>query len=286
MIIVKLQGGIGNQLFQYSLGRHLAQQRQTPLKLDIRWYKKVANRFYALDRFHTDAALATDEDIQTLTGLGARVQDLLRPYYQRRFIREQSFAFDPQILACGSDVYLEGYWQSSNYFADSAALIRHDLQVKGKPNAKNQAVLRQIRATTAVALHVRRGDYVANRSTALYHGTCSPDYYRRAIATVAKRVANPHFFVFSDDPDWTRHNIPIDFPTTYVDHNGDAPHEDLRLMSQCQHFIIANSTFSWWGAWLADFPQKIVIYPKPWFNDSMQNSRDLCPKPWHAVPRA
>ncbi len=281
MIIIKLKGGLGNQLFQYSLGRHLAQRQQTDLKLDIRGYEGVPNRQYDLGHFNIVASMATLVDIQGVQlTLSHRLKNIIRPYYRRTSVGEQSFNFDPNILAAGPDAYLDGYWQSEHYFSDIADTIRHDLTLKTAPSSDNAEILKNITTTTAVSLHVRRGDYVSSQATNQFHGTCSLEYYQQAIRYIAQKVQQPHFYIFSDDPAWTQQHLKITYPTTYVTHNGTAAQEDLRLMSQCQHHIIANSTFSWWGAWLNPSVTKLVIAPKKWFNDDKINTQDLLPASW------
>ena len=141
-----------------------------------------------------------------------------------------------------------------------------------------------IQSSDAVAIHVRRGDYISNQNTTEFHGICSLDYYHKAIDEIISKVNDPHFFVFSDDPEWTQENLKIDAPTTYVAHNSsDKNYEDLRLMSLCNHFIIANSSFSWWGAWLSRNESKIVIAPSRWFQDIKYNDSDRLPEEWKRI---
>lgn len=153
--------------------------------------------------------------------------------------------------------------------------------MKYKSDVTNEQVAQNILSVNAVSLHVRRGDYVSNLTINQFHGTCSLEYYNQAIAQIAKKVETPHFFVFSDDPEWVKSNLKIDYSITIVDHNNaDKNYEDIRLMSLCKHHIIANSSFSWWGAWLCRNPNKIVIAPLKWFNDKSINTTDLIPDGW------
>ncbi len=137
---------------------------------------------------------------------------------------------------------------------------------------------------TAVSVHVRRGDYASNPETNRFHGTCSLEYYSDAFAVICDRVDNPTFFVFSDDPAWTRTNIRPPGKTVYVTHNGSAAVEDMRLMSHCVHHIIANSSFSWWAAWLSSSENKIVVSPEQWLATGSAPVKDLIPKEWIRVP--
>ncbi|MBT9150861.1 MAG: O-antigen biosynthesis glycosyltransferase WbnK [candidate division WS2 bacterium] len=135
-----------------------------------------------------------------------------------------------------------------------------------------------------MSLHIRRGDYVFNLHTNQFHGTCDLDYYFRCVEYLTTKVKNPHFFIFSDEPEWARNNLKLSYPTTLVDHNeADKNYEDLRLMSQCKYHIIANSTFSWWGAWLSQNPEKIVFAPKRWLKSDDYNPKDLMPDKWIKV---
>ena len=138
-----------------------------------------------------------------------------------------------------------------------------------------------ISQTNSVSLHIRRGDYVSNQKTNQTHGTCDLDYYQRCITEIEKEVENPYFFVFSDEIEWVKENLKINHPAEYVDQNtGDKSYEDMRLMSQCKHNVIANSSFSWWGAWLNSYPDKIVFAPKRWFASDKHNTKDLIPEGW------
>jgi hypothetical protein len=281
MIITQLKGGLGNQLFQYALGRSLAQKYNVPLRLDTSWFGIVPNRQYDLGNFAISGTVATPEEIDQVKGsLITRLADRMKPYYRRTSITEQAFQFDPHILSAGPNTYLDGYWQSEKYFKDIAPLIRNEFTVTAQPTGKNKELLQQIQETTAVSLHVRRGDYVANKSFNNFHGTSPIEYYEAAVAHIASKVKKPHFYIFSDDPSWTKEHLIFDYPMTFVTGNDKAAQEDLRLMSNCQHFIVANSTFSWWGAWLASSPKKSIIAPKVWFKAKPNDEIDLIPKDW------
>lgn len=286
MIVVRLCGGLGNQFFQYAAGRRLAHARQTDLVLDLSWYHNTPSsntpRVYELDHYNIQARLPVGMELFWCSLHQGRVLGRL-PFFPRRWRhrRERAFEFDPAVLALPDNVYLDGYWQSHKYFADVADLIRHEL-VPWVPMGKaDQAVARQMGASEdAVSLHVRRGDYVSNPATAKVHGVCGPQYYAQAIAYLAGRLHQPHFFVFSDDMAWAREHLAIPGAVTYVDHNdADTAYQDMRLMSLCRHHIIANSSFSWWGAWLSAQAGQTVVAPRVWFADQ-RNTRDLAPEQW------
>lgn len=291
MIVVRLTGGLGNQLFQYAAGQRLAQVRSAELKLDLTGlgnpdYRTV--RHYELAPFNVMQSFATEEDIAKLTrpysGLLPRLFHRITRKGERRpmsYIKEPHYHFDPRILDLPDGVYLDGYWQSERYFADTTELIRKEVTFREPPSGRNAELAREIAECQAVSLHVRRGDYVTNEITHRTHGTCGLDYYDNAVSYIAERVKQPVFFIFSDDPLWVRENIKLNHPVRIVDHN-DPGHcyEDLRLMSLCRHHIIANSSFSWWSAWLNPRQDKTVIAPKRWFNDYHADTSDLCPAGW------
>ena len=285
-IIVKLRGGLGNQMFQYAVGRHLSQITKAALKLDITSLKNDPKRDYSLDCFNITENFATDEEIKWFKKYQRKPGKIwfLRNRLladETKYAQERQFHFDQKILQLKQPVYLDGYWQTEKYFKDIEHIIRKEVIVKTPLQGENAEVAEEIVATTSVAMHIRRGDYVTNRETNEYHGTCGLDYYRKAIEIISKKVNNPHFFIFSDDHKWAKDNIVLEYPATYVEHNNaDKNYEDLRLMNLCKHQIIANSSFSWWGAWLNPNKEKIVIAPKRWFQTPKMDTRDLLPDSW------
>jgi hypothetical protein len=285
-------GGIGNQMFQYAAARRLAHVHNVPLKLDLNWFddcKADSPRPYELHVYAITALFASKEEIRGLTmsdasrwrSLFMRFAGPANPYRWRAYVRERHFHFDPDILKLQDDVYLDGYWQSEKYFKDIEDIIRQEFTVKGEPDARNRQTADMIKGSEAVSIHVRRGDYVTNPSTGKYHGICSLDYYRKAMAMIASRVKDSQFIAFSDDPAWVKDNLTSVYPLTCIDFNGpDRANMDMHLMSLCKHHIIANSSFSWWGAWLCTNPDKIIIAPKKWFNNQDINTTDLMPEKW------
>jgi hypothetical protein len=185
---------------------------------------------------------------------------------------------------------LIGYWQSEKYFKEIEPIIRQEFTLRTEPSAQTQHTARAIRASSSVFLHIRRGDYVGEPKTNKIHGACSMQYYQNAAAHIARAVRRPHFFVFSDEPLWVRENLKLPFTMTIVDHNppGDshAPgceHEDMWLMTLCRHAILANSSFSWWGAWLNPERDRIVIRPQRWAQDTKFEPQDLIPDSWITI---
>jgi len=291
MIIVKVYGGLGNQMFQYAFGRALSLRNKTSLKLDIRALTKAGARAYALHHFLIQEDFAAPEELARFDGvykMGRHpwLDRIAQPFRKRTgHIRlvERYFHFSPHVLAVPADenMYALGAWQSERYFADVGDMLSQDFTFRRPPQGKNLALAEKIQRVNAVSVHVRRGDYANDPKYTRTHGLIGLEYYRRAISLMRERVAEPHFFVFSDDPEWAMQNLSVDDAVDYVAHNGvEGAHDDLRLMSKCKHHIIANSTFSWWGAWLARNPDQIVVGPKRWFADNPANTADILPAAW------
>jgi hypothetical protein len=179
---------------------------------------------------------------------------------------------------------LAGYWQSERYFSDIGDVIRQDFTLVAPMVPRRLEIRRRIRDCNAVSVHVRRGDYASDPAISQSHGTCPPEWYHQTMTRMAGAIENPTFVVFSDDPAWARANLPPSRPMIFVDPGRDGRDaEDIRLMSDCRHHIIANSTFSWWGAWLNPRPDKKVIAPARWFNRAQHDTRDLIPPGWERV---
>ena len=289
IIITRLIGGLGNQLFQYAVARRLAEIHQTELKIDISGFETYKLHKYSLWAFNIQENFASQEEVaalmvrrQGIVGRAIRRALGRPPKLAKTHIKEKnSFYFDPEILNLQNYVYLDGYWQSEKYFANIEDIIRQEFTIKTPQMDKNKELAELIVSCEAVSIHIRRGDYVSNNNTNKKHGICKLDYYFRCLEYITNAIDHPHFFVFSDEPQWACDNLKLTYPTTIVDYNGvDKNYEDIRLMSQCKYNIIANSTFSWWAAWLNKNPDKIVIAPKKWFNDSSINTNDLIPDSW------
>ena len=288
MIIVALKGGLGNQLFQYALGRHLAIKNSDALKLDLTALQdaeQIGNihRDYRLSEFMIQADVANKADIEKLKpkpSLLSKISVKIR----NRLIGDPTVIYNPKFLEQTDDIYLDGYWQSPLYFESIRDTLLKEL-VMIKPLSKPAAgFLEQIKNNTSIALHVRRGDYIKNPQVQREFGPCSLSYYKNAIQEMEKDVKNPTYFVFSDDLLWVKKNLPVGERAVFVEGEGMTDVEDLVLMSMCQHNIIANSSFSWWGAWLNQNPGKIVIAPTPWF-DRQPYDKNLIPESWIQIPK-
>ena len=291
MVIVRLNGGLGNQMFQYALGRSVALKYGVPLRFDLQALAVDTKRTFSLPVWRIKGQIASRSDI-----LRMRVRNKLsnklfahRPYYRHPVIIERDFTFDPNVLAAPRECWLIGYWQSEKYFCNIAEQIRAEFSPASNLSAESLEIERKIMAMQgrSVFLHIRRGDYAHDPHTTQAHGNCSLEYYQRAASLISEQVTDPCFFVFSDEPEWARENLHLPFCTTVVSHNrpGNAcevgtEHEDLWLMSRCRHAILANSSFSWWGAWLNAEQSRIVVAPKQWFGTLTCDTRDLIPSEW------
>lgn len=288
MIIVCLKGGLGNQLFQYAFARNLAFIHSAALKLDISDFGTNPDRQYALAPFNIQQNFATPQEIQNLTdprqsAAGKWLYGLFHNHPKKAdsYIKVRSPYFNPKLLKLPDNVYIDGYFQSEKYFINIADIIRSEFTVKNELAGKNKDIAETMQNTQSVSIHIRRGDYVTDPGTNQTHGTCSPDYYYRCIEQVNQKIKHPRFFIFSDDINWCRSNLKVPHAADYIGHNRpDKDYEDLRLMSFCRHHIIANSSFSWWGAWLAANKDKMVFAPKKWFADKIFNIDDIIPAGW------
>lgn len=292
MIIVQLIGGLGNQMFQYAAGRSLALHLETELKLDITQFQKIRGitpREYSLCHFRIKENFASRQDLQCarMSSTGVRnffvnIRCSLTGNKQISYKKEpRHFIFDRDFFRYPDNSYLEGYWQSEKYFKDIEDLIRREFTLKKELDTSNAQVAENILDSNAVSVHIRRGDYVANPAVFNYLGVCSLEYYQKAIECIAKKISDPHFYIFSDDTAWVKQNLVINYPHTHVIINqGKSDFLDLWLMSLCRHHIIANSSFSWWGAWLGTNADKITIAPSRWANIPSGDVYDIIPDGW------
>lgn len=290
MIISQLFGGLGNQMFQYAAGRALAIARKTSLKLDVsRLFSESHHQGFQLpDIFRGDFDIATSSDVVNTIGPLRSYpkfqyflsKPIARPLRGSNYIVEPCYQYWAGLRAVPTQSFLSGYWQSERYFSDIATLIREDFTFKIPLTDLNAEIADRISSGNSVSLHVRRGDYVSSQAAAAHHGLCSISYYQNAIGALLHKVGPAIVYIFSDDPKWVRENLMVKEPCVYVDHNqGPASYIDMQLMSMCKHHIIANSSFSWWGAWLNPDHSKTVVAPKKWFAKTIP-THDLLPANW------
>lgn len=275
-VVTRLIGGLGNQMFQYAVGRHLALRRGTCLDLDLSWFDNAlpgeTPRTYGLAPYGVEAGLDGWDLVRRRPaaryGIGGRLMRRLGLEMGKVMIDREA-GFRPAVLDAPDGTLLIGHWQTERYFAAIAPTIRDELTLRHAPAGRNADLLAEIRAGEAVSVHVRRGDFVTSAATTRAHGAPQPGYHRAAIAQIAARSGDTlRAYVFSDDPDWCAAHLDLGVPATVVAHNGDeAPHEDLRLMAACRHHVLANSSFSWWGAWLHPQLGGVVVAPRRWVVD-------------------
>lgn len=288
MIVVKLQGGLGNQMFQYALGRALSLKKNTELLFDISSFTTDPLRTYSLSLFAIDGNIATESQIKVFkknkrkTGKLSFFHNLFIANW-KKYVSERMFHFDSEVFTVSKNAYLDGYWNTEKYFRDIRETLLTDFTLKNSLSGKNKEIADKISTSNSVSIHIRRGDYAHDIKTKTTHGLLSSEYYTKGCDYIAKNVTDPILFIFSDDIAWVKNNLSFPFQANYIDWNAEnRAYEDMRLMSLCKHHIIANSTFSWWGAWLSTNPNKIVIGPKKWFNQVKQNvdTKDLLPESW------
>jgi hypothetical protein len=283
-VIVGLSGGLGNQLFQYATGRALSLKLGVDLVLDTSWFEGRTDRLYALDPFSIEAQTYSGPTI--LSSFLKRLEcRLARRWANKRFgtpiYREPHFQFDTTFPLLDSPVYLEGFWQSEQYFLKYKEAITKELRIKSNVSKAYHSLEKNIQSTDAICVHIRRGDYVTNPIALKMHGLCSLDYVYQGVKEASLGLTNPHCFIFSDDLSWVRKNLLLNFPMTLVDvASSNEAHIDLALMQQCKNFVIANSSLSWWGAWLAPYHAKRIIAPLKWFAGDQKDTKDLIPSQW------
>lgn len=333
MIIIQLCCGLGNQMFQYALGRQLAEQKNTELRFDISWwdqqrrYQDGQDWTITLFEFDTVGKIATTDDLESVLRYPRfsrwmrRTQDIIRspkpnlvklnldyiPRFAPRlaatrfnYYREVRGSpssesstwphrrrFSQRLFDIPDNAYLDGYWQTPKYFSGISETLRTELSVPDPLPGKNAEVAANIEAeSSSVAVHVRRGDQTEQGSDSDPMGNALPlTYQQQAAEYVGQQVDNPVFFIFSDDPDWVRRNFEINYPVQTVSNNDETTDFlDIELMRRCDHHVIANSTFSWWGAWLNSSTDKIVVAPTPWKKYGYPNGIvldwDLIPESW------
>lgn len=283
IFIIKFNGGLGNQMFQWAFARALEAKTGVKTLFDMSFFEKKYARPYELDIFNVP-----DKSVKNvLTKLHLAAMWKLRKklhgknFFGLNFYCEPHFQYDENLFNVKPATYIEGFFQSEKYFVDIKDKICADFQFNNQPDEENQKLIEKIGATNSISLHIRRGDYVQKKRYQNLYANCSLDYYKRGVEHISKNVKNPVLFIFSDDIEWVKENLNLPYESVYVSHNpGAKSYEDMRLMSLCKHNVIANSSFSWWGAWLNNNENKIVIAPQKWFNDENIVQADVIPQSW------
>lgn len=292
MIVTRLIGGLGNQMFQYAVGRAISYRYGDKFKIDISGFNYYKLRDFRLDVFNIKGNFATQKDIEMLIPRKTQLSEwmlyraklMMLPDYKKPYVSQKVHSFDPDIVKIKKNAYLNGYWQSELYFVDVADIIRNDFTLKEDLDEQNINIQEEIINSNSVSMHIRRGDYVSNPKTRKTHGALSLDYYNSALEMMTQKANNPVIYVFSDDIPWVQDNLKTELPLRFMNHNdSDHDYKDLLLMRACKHHIIANSSFSWWGAWLSEYAGKIVIAPRQWFSPAVMKRRgriDIIPQDW------
>ena len=286
-VIIKLDGRMGNQMFQWAFGRALEERKgRTPIFDDSRETLKLGCFKLSKDIKTINKPLWNKilRKIIIFRNLRNKVTDLkiLAPHYSEKY----TGGYQPELFEVTPPACISGYFQTEKYFLDVRDKLLKDFEIKGKISIQNQLMLEKIKFVNSVSVHFRRGDYTKARVEKLF-GMCSENYYKKAIDTIAKQTQKPiTLFIFSDDINWVKNNVKFDYETIYVDINsGKQGVFDLDLMKNCKHNVIANSSFSWWGAWLNENPDKIVVAPTPWHDSDTINSGDIVPDNWIRIPK-
>jgi hypothetical protein len=297
MVLIYLKGGLGNQMFEYAAGKALATHLNVPFKIDKSYYDnkeyidESLNNFFNIAGFRdilnnnfeiTAETAATEEVKQFRPGFIGKVIDRLTPRYSRKVYREKFTINDKYFYRLKKNVLLNGYFQSEKYFKPYADIVRKELSFKPLIKDRNKELASKILEGTSVSVHVRRGDYVNNAETTKVITSLDLEYYFDSKKHLEKTLQKPiNYFVFSDDIEWVKTKFTSFADVTYVDKSfGNSDVDDMYLMSCCKHNIIANSSFSWWAAWLNSNSNKIVIAPKKWFNVANLTANDLVPDNW------
>lgn len=276
MILVKLSGGLGNQMFQYAAARALAFKYQTKLVIDTSMfaieYEKVDKREFGLNVFSNIKPVFSTKFLTSSFYMPSRYDNDIRKLLgckPRKVFAETKYSFNEEFVNIKPPVLLDGYWQCEKYFKEFETIIRNDLQFKSfDSNDQNVAIRNEILANQSVSVHVRRGDYVKYGTSNMFYGICDIPYYKKAIQLLLQKRNNLTFYFFSEDPEWVLENLMESGLNAIIVNGNTGVHswKDMYLMSLCKHHILANSSFSWWGAWLNQNPEKLVVAPSKWYN--------------------
>lgn len=274
MKIVRVIGGLGNQMFQYAFYLALC-KRYKNVKLDTSAYKHYKLHDYQIEDIFNLIQLKHANKLEV---------SLFRFNKNWNIIKEDTF-YHPEVMDIKGFRYYSGYWNSENYFSDVINNVRISFRFKNKLSDKNQEIVNEIENTNSVSIHIRRGDYVNSEvNQKIYGNICTLEYYKKAVKKIEEYVQNPNYFIFSNDIEWCKDNLEINNSKFINWNSGKENYIDMQLMSLCKNNIIANSSFSWWGAWLNENKNKIVISPSKFFNEILpSNMNTLIPSDWFKI---
>ena len=282
MIVVKLAGGLGNQMFQYALGRINSIKYDKKLLLDLS---------FLLDRNQGDNFTYRNYDLDIFK---LNVETIKETQPNESFIPISEPGHHPlnlqflnlyDYVPTNKNIYISGYFQKHEYVKDMKSNLLSDFQLVEELDEKAQKLQSSIVSTNSVCVNIRRADYVTNKNMTAFHGVYGKKYVDDGMSIINKKVKSPTVFVFSDDMEWCKDNLTFDCPHTFVGHEykGNKFGGYLYLMTQCKHFIIPNSSFGWWAAWLSSNSDKIVITPQKWFQDPNMVTEGLKPSSWISI---
>jgi hypothetical protein len=276
MVNVKLYGGLGNQMYQYAAGRVLSLKLNTGLYFDLDWFELIKGRAdvvqytYELDVFGINPKKLTLKDRASLT------------INEPTVFKEDGYGYQPKFENLTGNVILDGYWQSYKYFENYRPQLLEDFDFASPLSRHGKEKYELINSSQSISLHIRRVDYAKVKSINEVHGLMPISYYRNAVNDIKKSIKDPSLFIFSNDLEWCKQHINFNLPTIFME-DSTSGLEDMRLMAACKHNIIANSSFSWWAAWLNQNSNKLVYAPRNWFKSLDSNIDDRIPKNWKAI---
>lgn len=292
-ICVRLLGGLGNQMFQYAFARYLSLKNNAELKLDVisGFKEDIHQRKYSLSIFNIIENFATKDDLPRfklphtehigIKGKLVRFINNKLPDFNNYVIKENSLTFDPSYIQINQSCYLIGYWQSELYFKPISNIIKDEFTAKCKISEESSYYLTKIANSNSVGIHIRKYSAPIKKITdkeKVFHGILTNDYYQKALGYISHRYKNLELYVFSDDINFAKEILKSSLPVKFISSGKD--YEDFLLLSGCKHQIIANSSFSWWAAWLNRNDDKIVIAPKNWFAKKDINTDFIIPQDW------
>ena len=273
-VIANIIGGLGNQMFQYAASYALAKKNGLELKVDLDDYHTFRDRNFELPyAFDLKFSIASKKDVKNLIGVHSNIylrRFLYRVGYRKNMLREKPYVLNKDFFDITNSIYLEGYWQNYNYFDSIKKDIRQQFKFKCLKNEEISFFFQKYKKKNVISMHVRKSDYINNKKNTHLFFNLTNNYYLQAVNFFKLKVSNPHFLIFSDDVNWVNNNINLQNTSYEILKPSLSPAKDMALMSLCNHNIIANSTFSWWAAWLNSSVNKIVITPQKWLKKDPQ----------------
>lgn len=298
MIIIRLMGGLGNQMFQYAFAYVLSKKNKSLVKIDttllddrLSPHEIVTHRELLLNKvFNVSLDFASKNDIEYFNGktynnlIGKSFNKIRQAIRSPSLVIEENRGFNPRYLNLKDDTCLVGSFQSEKYFYSDSQAIKNVFKFKYPIMDISHELVDSLKSENSVAIHFRRGDYVTSPLYSKKIGALALSYYIKAIDFIIEKVDNPVFYVFSDDINWCKENLKVDHLSFYFvndEHAGIYASNYLQLLTKCKYYIISNSTFSWWGAWLSENnSNKIVVAPEQWFIEESLNDIDIVPENW------